>query len=114
MIRNGAVQIVQPDVHYYGGYIRATRVARMAAAAGLPITLHISGGGTGFADMANFFSFTPNMGRFQELKTGVDVTGPFFHPPVSVKDGFVNIPTGPGMGLVNDEELLKDARPLRG
>ena len=38
MIRNGAVQIVQPDLHYHGGFIRATRVARMAAAAGLPIT----------------------------------------------------------------------------
>jgi L-alanine-DL-glutamate epimerase-like enolase superfamily enzyme len=110
MIRNNAVQIVQPDLHYYGGYIRATRVARMAAVAKMPITTHISGGNTGFADMANFFSFTPNMGRFQELKSGVDGTGPLFDPPVAVKDGFVNIPTAPGMGMVHTEDLLEKAK----
>lgn len=109
MIRNNAVQIVQPDLHYYGGYIRATRVAHMAVAAKLPITTHISSGSTGFADMANFFSFTPNMGRFQELKTGVDKTGPLFDPPITVKDGYLNVPTGPGMGMVHAESLLKEA-----
>jgi L-alanine-DL-glutamate epimerase-like enolase superfamily enzyme len=114
MIRTGVVQIVQPDVHYYGGYVRATRIARMAAVAGIPITLHISSGGTGFADMANFFSFTPNMGRFQELKSGLDVTGPLFDPPVQVKDGFLSIPTAPGLGLVHVDELLKDATPIAG
>jgi len=114
MIRNGTLQIVQPDLHYYGGYIRSTRVARMASAAGLPITTHISGGDTGFADMANFFSFTPNMGRFQELKSGVNDTGPLFDPPVQVKDGFLSIPNAPGMGLVHAEELLHDAHVVSG
>ncbi len=110
MIRNDAVQIVQPDLHYDGGFIRATRVARMAAVAKMPITLHISGGNTGFADMANFFSFTPNMGRYQELKSGIDKTGPLFDPPVNVKDGFLSVPTASGMGMVHAADLLKNAR----
>jgi L-alanine-DL-glutamate epimerase-like enolase superfamily enzyme len=110
MIRNKALQIVQPDLHYYGGYIRATRVARMAAAAHLPITTHISSGNTGFADMVNFFSFIPNMGKFQELKSGVEQTGPLFDPPLQVKDGLLNVPTAPGFGMVHTEELLKEAK----
>jgi L-alanine-DL-glutamate epimerase-like enolase superfamily enzyme len=110
MIKNKAVQIVQPDLHYYGGYIRATRVARMAAAANLPITNHISSGNTGFADMVNFFSFIPNMGKFQELKSGIEVTGPMFDPPIVVKDGNLNVPTAPGFGLVHTDELLKGAK----
>jgi L-alanine-DL-glutamate epimerase-like enolase superfamily enzyme len=114
MIKAGALQIVQPDLHYYGGMIRATRVARMAAAAGLPVTTHISSGSTGFADMANFFSFTPNMGRFQELKTGVDVTGPLFDPPIVVKDGFLTVPIAPGLGMVHTDELLKGAKTVSG
>jgi L-alanine-DL-glutamate epimerase-like enolase superfamily enzyme len=109
MIKHQAVQIVQPDLHYYGGYIRATRVARMAAAANIPITTHISSGNTGFADMANFFSFIPNMGKFQELKSGVEATGRFFDPPVIVKDGYLNVPTAPGFGMVHTDELLKNA-----
>ncbi len=109
MIRNNVLQIVQPDLHYYGGFIRATRVARMAAAAKLPITTHISSGGTGFADMANFFSFTPNMGKFQEMKTGVEKTGSFFEPAITVKDGSLNIPGGPGLGMVQADELMQKA-----
>lgn len=113
MIRNNAVQIVQPDVHYYGGFVRATRVARMAASANLQITAHISSGNTGFADMANFFSFTSNMGRFQELKSGVDKTGPLFDPPIVVKDGFLNVPAGHGLGMTHGEDLLKNAKLVK-
>jgi L-alanine-DL-glutamate epimerase-like enolase superfamily enzyme len=113
VILNNAVQIVQPDLHYYGGFIRSTRVARMASAAKMPITTHISSGSTGFADMANFFSFTPNMGRFQELKSGIEETGLLFDPPIVVKDGHLNIPTAPGLGMVHAESLLKDAKVVK-
>ncbi len=114
MIQKGALQIVQPDLHYYGGFVRSTRVARMAAAAGLPVTTHISSGGTGFADMTNFFSFTPNMGRFQELKSGVKDTGPLFEPEVQVKEGYLNVATAPGLGLKHSEELLEGTTPVSG
>ena len=43
-IQNRGVDIVQPDLQYYGGLIRSTRVDRMAALAGMPTTVHISGG----------------------------------------------------------------------
>jgi len=110
MIRNKAVRIVQPDLHYYGGYIRTTRVARMAAVVNMPITAHISGGNSGFADMVNFSSFTPNIGKFQELKDGIEKTGPLFEPPMQVRDGLLNVPTAPGFGMVHTEELLREAK----
>ncbi|MFH0992154.1 MAG: mandelate racemase/muconate lactonizing enzyme family protein [bacterium] len=113
MIRNKALRIVQPDLHYYGGYIRTTRIARMAAAAQIPITTHISSGNTGFADMVNFFSFTPNMGKFQELKSGIEQTGPLFDPPIMVKDGLLNVPTAPGFGMVHTDKLLKEAKVVK-
>jgi L-alanine-DL-glutamate epimerase-like enolase superfamily enzyme len=105
MIRNKAVRIVQPDIHDYGGYIRTTRVARMAAAVHMPITAHISGGNTGFADMVNFSSFTPNLGKFQELKEGIEKTGPLFEPPMRVRDGLLNVPTAPGFGMVHTKNF---------
>ncbi len=110
MISNDVLQIVQPDLHYYGGMVRATRVARMAAAAGIPITLHISGGDTGFAEMANFCSFTPNIGRFQELKGGVGEAGSLFDPPVLVRDGSLTVPSAPGLGMLQIDEVLRSAR----
>jgi L-alanine-DL-glutamate epimerase-like enolase superfamily enzyme len=114
MIEEDVLQIVQPDLHYYGGFVRATRVARMAAAADMPITVHISSGNAGFAEMASFCSFTPSIGRFQELKEGVAEMGPLFEPALAVKDGFLNVPTAPGLGLVHAEELLKGASPVVG
>ena len=114
MLYEDIVQIVQPDLHYYGGYIRTTRVAKMAEAVNVPVTCHISSGNTGFADMANLFSFVPNMGKFQELKTGSDITGPLFDPSIHVTKGYIDIPTAPGLGMVHSEVLLKGARVVKG
>ena len=112
MIANNVLQIVQPDLHYYGGFIRTTRVARMAEKAGIPITIHISSGNAGYAEMVNFCSFTPNIGRFQELKTGMEETADLFDPPIKANDGFLNVPTAPGLGMVNAGELLKKAKRI--
>ena len=112
MIQNGAVQIVQPDLHYYGGFIRAIRVARMAAAAKMFITPHMSGGGVGYVDMLQFASCVPNIGAFQEYKGSVERTGQWYDPPLKLKDGAVTVPTGPGMGLVSDAKMFKNAKPM--
>ena len=112
MIRNGAVQIVQPDLHYYGGFIRAMRVARMAAAAKMVITPHMSGGGVGYVDMLQFASCVPNLGAFQEYKGSFERTGQWYDPPLKLKDGTVSVPTGPGMGLDSDAKMFKNAKPV--
>jgi L-alanine-DL-glutamate epimerase-like enolase superfamily enzyme len=111
MIANNAVQIVQPDLHYYGGFIRSTRVARMAQAAGIPITLHLSGG-LGYAQMVHFASCTPNLGRFQEYKGEVQQTGAWFDPPITFRDGALTVPTAPGFGMVAAKELLERAERI--
>ena len=110
MIHNDAVQVVQPDLHYNGGFIRATRVARMAAQAGLKIVPHMSGEGTGSIDVLQFASFTPNMGPFQEYKGNIEQTGLWYDPPLRLKDGAINVPAGPGLGIVAD--VLRDAKPV--
>lgn len=112
MISENVVQIVQPDLHYYGGFIRATRVAKMADSLGKPITVHISNRNAGYAEMVNFSSYTPNIGLFQELKTGMEATSDLFDPPIQVKDGFLNIPTAPGLGMPHAEYALKNAKPI--
>src|SRR6185369_10232474 len=72
-IENRGLDIVQPDLHYGGGFIRATQVARMAAAAGMSVVPHMSGGGLGYLDVVHFASFTPNIGPFMEFKGNADL-----------------------------------------
>jgi L-alanine-DL-glutamate epimerase-like enolase superfamily enzyme len=98
IIDNDAAQVVQPDLQYNGGFIRNTRIARMAALKGIPVTPHISGG-FGYIYMLHFATYIPNIGKFQEDKAGVKVTDYLFTPPMEVKDGVFRAPTGPGLGM---------------
>jgi L-alanine-DL-glutamate epimerase-like enolase superfamily enzyme len=111
MIYNRGVDIVQPDLQYYGGLIRSTRVARMAAIAGMPTTLHISGG-FGFVYMLHFASYTPNISSYQEYKKGVEKYNRWFDPPLEIRDGTITVPKGPGVGITNVEDILKGTRQV--
>jgi len=110
MIANRAVDVVQPDLHYYGGYIRALRVARMAHEAGLLCTPHMSGSGLGYLDAALFAAIIPNPVPFTEYKGNADI--PVSSPTSSLKveAGVVRLPTGPGFGYAIDEGYLREAK----
>jgi L-alanine-DL-glutamate epimerase-like enolase superfamily enzyme len=107
-IGNRGVDIVQPDLHYYGGMIRSVRVARMAALAKMPTTVHISGG-FGFVYMLHFASCVPDIGRYQEYKLGLGVYGSWIDPPITVKEGKMTVPSGPGVGIKDVKALLGGA-----
>lgn len=111
MIANRGVDIVQPDLFYYGGLIRSMRVARMARLADMPTTVHISGG-FGFVYMLHFASCVPDIGRYQEYKLGTERYGTWFDPPLSVKNGKMTVPTGPGAGIKDITGLLRDAKEV--
>jgi L-alanine-DL-glutamate epimerase-like enolase superfamily enzyme len=114
MIETGVLQVVQPDMFYFGGMTRALRVARMAEAAGLECTPHMSGSGLGFLYAAHFASFAPAHGPHQEYK-GTDEL-PVSSPtsPLRAEKGVVHVPTGPGLGVVFDPAFLREARVVEG
>ncbi|MHC4462487.1 MAG: mandelate racemase/muconate lactonizing enzyme family protein [Planctomycetota bacterium] len=112
MVQNNVVQVVQPDLHYNGGFIRAIRIARMAAEAGMTVIPHMSGGGVGYVDVLHFASCTPNIGDFHEYKGGLARTGPWYDPPLRLKNGAINVPTGPGLGIIADADILRNAKPV--
>ncbi|MEZ5354070.1 MAG: mandelate racemase/muconate lactonizing enzyme family protein [Bryobacteraceae bacterium] len=107
-IANRGVDIVQPDIQYYGGLIRSIRVARMAALAKMPTTVHISGG-FGFVYMLHFTSCVPDVGRYQEYKLGTERYGDWFGEPITVHNGMMSIPQGPGVGIKDLAGLLQGA-----
>ena len=111
MIQNRGVDIVQPDLHYYGGFIRSSRVAHMAAVAGMPTTVHISGG-FGFIYMLHFASYIQDVGLYQEYKKGIERYNNWLNLPLKVEDGAITVPEGPGSGIRDVEYLLKGAEPM--
>jgi L-alanine-DL-glutamate epimerase-like enolase superfamily enzyme len=112
MIQNSAVQVIQPDLHYNGGFIRARQIAAMAEQAGLRITPHMGASGAGFVEVVQFVSFTPNTGPYQEYKGKVETVGKWYEPTLQLKNGAISIPTGPGLGLREDLPLFQKARKI--
>ncbi|MDQ3009217.1 MAG: mandelate racemase/muconate lactonizing enzyme family protein [Acidobacteriota bacterium] len=113
IIETGTARIVQPDLLYFGGLIRSVKVARIAAAAGLECTPHMSGGGLGHLYIAHFASCVENCGPHQEYK-GDDDTMPVMCDTSSLKseNGVMKIPSGPGLGIKFDTDFLKQAKPV--
>ena len=107
LIANDAVEIVQPDNYYFGGMIRSTKVARMAAAFGKSCTPHMSGGGLGFLYMMHFVSALPNAMPHHEFKgLGTNVQFECRTSPLKVVDGKITVPTGPGLGIDIDPAYI--------
>jgi L-alanine-DL-glutamate epimerase-like enolase superfamily enzyme len=108
LIANDALQIVQPDMFYFGGMVRSMRVARMAHAFGKECTPHISGSGIGYLYMMHFVSAIPNAGPYHEFK-GFNEELPFVckTSPLTSDDGVVKVPSGPGMGIEIDKGYIE-------
>ena len=115
MITLGSVDIVQPDVLYVGGMIRAMQVARMGHAAGLPCTPHAAN-----LSMVTIFTMhllraVPNPGRYLELSIEGDDYYPwqrdlFVNDPYRVQNGHVTVTDAPGWGVeINPEWLARSA-----
>jgi L-alanine-DL-glutamate epimerase-like enolase superfamily enzyme len=108
MIKDRVADVVQPDLYYYGGLIRSIRVARMAELCNLPIMLHLSGG-FGFVYSLHYCSCVKNLSPWQEYKQGTETYGKWFDPPLRTSDSMINVPKGPGVGIVDPKGLLQGA-----
>lgn len=115
IIETGTAQVIQPDLLYGGGLMRAVKVARMANAAGLPCTPHMSGGGLGYLYVAHFASCVENPGPHQEYK-GDEDTLPVECPTSTLKseNGMLTVPSGPGLGVTVEAGVWKRAVAVSG
>ncbi|MGP0064146.1 MAG: mandelate racemase/muconate lactonizing enzyme family protein [Isosphaeraceae bacterium] len=109
VIANRGLDIVQPDLHYYGGFIRSMRVARMADAVGMLCTPHMSGSGLGYLDAAHFASCIPNPVPFTEFKGDPDIPVSSETSSLRVEAGMVRVPSGPGFGITIDPGFLRES-----
>jgi len=121
LIGNEVFQIVQPDLFYFGGMIRIMQVARMANAAGLQISPHISSGGLGFVYLLQMISACPSAGEFHEFKmfetkdaNGTTIPIESKNEPFSSIDGVVKVPTGAGLGINIDPDYIRTHKVFNG
>jgi L-alanine-DL-glutamate epimerase-like enolase superfamily enzyme len=104
LIINQAVDILQPNVCYVGGYTEAMKVAAMAQSFNLLIA---NGGGWPHHNM-HFFAAVPNGWRVEfhyvMWKVGETI---YQNPPVPTR-GWVNLTEKPGLGLEPKFDALRE------
>lgn len=116
LLRNESVDILQPDVCSCGGITEAKRIAALASTYGVDIVPHTWGTSIGIHVALHFIANLESMpgrmkspdflieydqteNRLRELLT---------YPKIKIKNGFIEVPTTPGLGIEVDENILRE------
>jgi galactonate dehydratase len=105
------LDIVQPDVCCCGGLLEMKKIAAMAEANYVVVAPHNPMGPVATTVNVHFAASTPN---FFILEYHPDDTSPrkdLLKEPLMVKDGYVPLPTKPGLGIELNEEAFKRYPP---
>jgi L-alanine-DL-glutamate epimerase-like enolase superfamily enzyme len=114
MIQRRVVDIVQPDLNYCGGIIRACRVARMAREAGMTIVPHNTQTDAAACKILQFAAATPNIGPYMEFPHR-EIPKPvsWYTPNFMIQNGVVKVPQTPGLGVDFDPDYMKEAERVQ-
>ena len=108
LIHRRAIDIVQPDVARVGGFTGARRVGALAHAYNLRYAPH-TGFSAGVSHLAalHVAASVPNLMTYEYFFAPNPLRDLFTDRFPVPQDGFITVPSGPGLGLKLDEGLLR-------
>lgn len=115
-LEDASVDILQPDLAHAGGISETRRIAQMAEAYDVAIAPHCPLGPVAFAASMQIALTAPNfailemsLGMHYNTEAGdVDLLTYLRKPEVfDIKEGYVSAPTGHGLGIEIDEEMVR-------
>ena len=111
-LSEGCVDIVQPDPSHAGGITETRKIAATAECYDVALALHCPLGPIALAanlqlDAVCYNAFIQEQSLAMHYNQGADLLDYVKNPEVfEYRDGFVSIPTGPGLGIEIDEEVV--------
>jgi D-galactarolactone cycloisomerase len=116
LINRRAMDIIQPDVSLCGGFAEALFIAEMAALSGIRIIPHCWGADILIAATVQLLSILPDPHWGFPTDTPLLELDQSENPwrdgltkgTFPLQDGMVNVPTGPGLGITVDEQMVKE------
>lgn len=104
----GALDIIQPDTGRAGGISECKRIAELADVFGVPVAPHLS---TGTAIQAaatlQWAAFIPNLMICEWPLGQAQAFDGVVNTPFIFRDGYVQVPSKPGLGIDIDEAALR-------
>lgn len=115
LIDRRTLDIIQPDVSLCGGIGEALFIAEMAALSGIRCLPHCWGGAVVIAATAHLVSLLPDPHWGRPTDTPLLELDQSENPwrneivtkPLHFQDGFVSVPTEPGLGIEVNESVIK-------
>ncbi len=104
ILEKKAASILQPDLCHAGGITEVRLIAGMAEAFYAAIAPHNPLGPISLASGIQIAASIPNFLCQEHVSLGEG----YLKKPFTVRNGYVDIPTGPGLGIELDEEALAD------
>ena len=110
LMTRGRVDIIQPDIVKSGGFTETQKIGALATALGKPITVHNTQPTISTVAHLHFCASHPNTVYAQENnieKISIRDEFPILKTPLVVKDGYMDVPDGPGLGIELDEAMVQ-------
>lgn len=115
LLKHECVDILQIDICSAGGLTEAKRIAALASTQGVEIVPHTWGTGIAFHVALHFIAnLEPIPGRlimpdfFIEYdRTENGIREALTSPSIQMKDGYIDVPQGPGLGIIIHEEAIQ-------
>jgi galactonate dehydratase len=112
---SGAVDIIQPDLSHAGGILEVRKIAAMAEAYDIAVAPHCPLGPLALAACLQVAGCAPNV-AIQEMSLGIhyNVGADLFtyckdKAQLAPQNGYLVIPTGPGLGVDIDEDAVRES-----
>ena len=99
--------ILQPDIRHCGGILELKKISAMAEIHNIAIAPHNAAGPIGVAASVHVMATVPNL----LICEGGHRRGEgLFATPLVLKDGFIELPTAPGLGVDMDDAAIEAVR----
>lgn len=106
LIDSQTVAMVRPDPSLVGGLTQAKKIAGMAEAAFVGVFPHLMGSPVNTATFVQFAASVPNYRLMEVNDAATHPLNDILETPLDLKDGYILLPHGPGIGVEVREEQL--------
>ena len=107
IVEREAVAVLQPDIRHCGGILELKKIANLAETHYLALAPHNASGPIGVVASVHTMATVPN---FLICEGGHRRGEELFKKPLVFKDGFVELPTDPGLGIEMADEAIEAVR----
>ncbi|WP_353651251.1 mandelate racemase/muconate lactonizing enzyme family protein [Nakamurella sp. A5-74] len=105
-LAHNAIDVYMPNIARCGGFTEAQRIVALASAHHVDIAPHGVGSGVSLAAALQLCAATPNLRTYEYNRLPNALREALLVNPPTFADGQLHVPTGPGLGIELDENVV--------